>query len=106
MSEDELPAIPDLFGALASGIARRGRASARRRLGATRSRLERRQLEQDRQHFWVRLGKTAFQLAQDGEIDHPAIKKAVQRIQNLEQQLSEFPTTNTSCEVAKPDLAD
>ncbi|MFT6144545.1 MAG: hypothetical protein ACJAZO_003488 [Myxococcota bacterium] len=101
MSDDDLPAIPELFNAFAAGIVRRGRASVNKRLGATRSHLERRQLEQDRQHFWVRLGKTAYQLANDGDIDHPAIRKAVQRIKALEQQLSEMDATDASSEVAQ-----
>ena len=106
MSDDDLPAIPELFNALATGLARRGRASVRRRLGATRSHLEKRQLEQDRQHFWIRLGKTAYQLSNEGELDHPAIKKAVQRIQDLEQQLSEMSDIQTPSEVAQSDLSD
>ncbi len=106
MSDDDLPAIPELLNAFAAGVARRGRASVRKRLGATRSHLERRQLEQDRQHFWVRLGKTAYQLAKEGEIDHPAIGKAVQRIQDLEQQLSEMDAKDAPTVVAPADRSD
>ncbi len=106
MSDDDLPDIPELLNTFAAGIARRGRARVRKRLGATRAHLERRQLEQDRQHFWVRLGKTAYQLANDGEIDHPAIRKAVQRIKELEQQLSETAEIDAPTVVAPADRSN
>jgi hypothetical protein len=53
----------------------------------SRSQLELRQLQRDLDHFWVRLGKTAHRLVEAGEIDHPALRKAIQRIEELEAQI-------------------
>lgn len=90
MSDSPDDAIGTRLGDLARRVARRGRHSASRRLDQTRWALERRQLLQDQERFWVRLGKTAFRLAEDGEIGHPLIDKAVARIRELEQQIAEL----------------
>ena len=52
-----------------------------------KKRLEKRQMKKDLDHFWVRLGKTAHNLVEAGEIDHPALRKAMVRIAELESQL-------------------
>jgi hypothetical protein len=68
-------------------ILRRGRAELGRAARSGRSQLERRQLQKDLDHFWVRLGKTAFRLVEAGEIDHPSLTQAMARIEELEGQL-------------------
>jgi hypothetical protein len=68
-------------------LLRRGRAELGRAARTGRSQLERRQLQKDLDHFWVRLGKTAFRLVEAGEIDHPSLRQAMERIEELEAQL-------------------
>src|SRR5690349_1134420 len=79
MGDDERP----FESALASRMAR----AVRRIVERGRSGLERRQLHRDLDQFWVRLGKTAFRLVEAGEIDHPALRKAMDRIAELEGQI-------------------
>ncbi len=55
----------------------RGRTELDRAARSGRDRLELRQLNKDLDHFWVRLGKTARRLVEAGEIDHPALRKAI-----------------------------
>ena len=82
--------LADLMSLWVRSAADRGRSSVKRRLSATRTRLERRQLEQDRERFWIRLGKTAFRLAEDDAIHHPAIDKAVARIREIDREIAQF----------------
>lgn len=52
-----------------------------------RSRIRMVALQRDLDAFWTRLGKVAYRLAQSGEIDHPALEKAVSHIDEIEQEL-------------------
>ena len=38
--------------------------------------------------FWIRLGKTAYHLSEAGELDHPAITKASERIKEYQNTLA------------------
>jgi hypothetical protein len=65
-------------------------AGRERLLGAVdagRSQLRVRALQRDLDHFWIRLGKTAWRLVEAGEVHHPALDKAVERIRELEEEL-------------------
>jgi hypothetical protein len=65
-------------------------ASRVRLLGAVdagRSQFKVRALQRDLDHFWIRLGKTAWRLVESGEVHHPALDKAVERIRELEEEL-------------------
>ncbi|MEZ4237609.1 MAG: hypothetical protein R3F59_15970 [Myxococcota bacterium] len=77
----------DPLGDLVKRFLRRGRAELGRAARTGRAQLERRQLQKDLDHFWVRLGKTAFRLVEAGEIDHPSLRQAMQRIEELEAQI-------------------
>jgi hypothetical protein len=35
----------------------------------------------------MRLGKTSYHLAQAGEIDHPALRKAIARIDEIDERI-------------------
>jgi len=56
----------------------------------SRDLMEARQLRRDREAFWVRLGKTAYHLTKAGEVDHPALHKAIHRIDQVEERLREL----------------
>ena len=83
---------PPLRDALSQALRRvlfRGRQEIDRAATVSRSRLELRQLERDRTHFWTRLGKEAYHLVQAGEIEHPALRRAMNRIDELESRIRE-----------------
>lgn len=80
-------AIGDRVGRLFRRLLSRGRAEFGRAARSGRSQLEQRQLQKDRDHFWIRLGKTAARLVEGGELDHPALRKAMSRIDEIEARI-------------------
>lgn len=79
--------VADSLGGLVERLLLRGRRTLGRAARRGRLRLELRQLERDRDHFWMRLGKTAYHLVEAGEIDHPGLRKAIARIDELEARI-------------------
>ena len=77
----------DGVGRLLRRLLTRGRAEFGRAARSGRSQLELRQLQKDRDHFWVRMGKTAARLVEGGELDHPALRKAMSRIDEIEARI-------------------
>lgn len=55
-----------------------------------RSMLRIRALQKDRDALLVRLGKTAYYLQESGEIDHPAVAKAMTRIDLLDGEIQKL----------------
>ncbi|MEQ1570548.1 MAG: hypothetical protein ABMA64_33260 [Myxococcota bacterium] len=89
MSQDE-QGKGELTDRLARAVRRwmsRSRSGFGKAAQTGRSQLELRQLNKDLDHFWTRLGKTAFRLVEAGEIDHPALRKAMERIEELEAKI-------------------
>jgi hypothetical protein len=89
---DETPApstepLRDLLGDLIRRVVRRGQREVEKAAESGRTRLELRQLQSDLDHFYVRLGKTAWHLVEGGEIDHPDLRKAMTRIRELEVRI-------------------
>ncbi len=82
--------LRDVLNTLGRRLMERGRYELSRAASAGRSRLELRQLQRDRDHFWSRLGKEAYHLVQAGEIDHPALRRAMERIDDLEARIKEW----------------
>jgi hypothetical protein len=91
-SREEAPVEPlrDLLGQLVRRVLRRGQREVERAAESGRSRLEMRQLQADLDHFWVRLGKTAWHLVEGGELDHPDLRRAMTRIGELEARIDEL----------------
>jgi len=56
-------------------------------LSTQRSRAEQRSTQKELEHFWIRLGKTAYHIHKDGGLDHPAIIKAAERIDKLKEEM-------------------
>jgi hypothetical protein len=75
-----------------SDLISRGRRGIGRAADRNRLRLEVRQLQKDRDAFWTRLGKTAYHLVDAGEIDHPALRKAMARIADLDARIGALQT--------------
>ncbi|MCB9678397.1 MAG: hypothetical protein H6737_25060 [Alphaproteobacteria bacterium] len=81
--------LADALALLVKRALRRSRQELSRAADGQRRRLELRQKRRDLEHFWIRLGKTAHRLVEAGEIDHPALRKAMTRIAELEAELEE-----------------
>jgi len=87
--EPELvPIVGDLLRRAAKRLWRRGRVEVSRAATASKEALALRQKQADLDAFWRRLGKTAYHLVQDDEIDHPALRKAMERIDQLEEEIA------------------
>ncbi len=84
------PILGDLLGRAVKRLVARGRRELGRAARTGRERLELRQAQRDLELFWVRLGKTAVRLVEAGEIDHPALRKAMARIDELEARIDEL----------------
>ncbi|MEZ4323173.1 MAG: hypothetical protein R3F61_37260 [Myxococcota bacterium] len=80
----------DALALLVQRAFRRSKRELARAADSSRRRLELRQKKKDLEHFWIRLGKTAQRLVEAGEIDHPALRKAMTRIAELEAELEEW----------------
>lgn len=93
-SDRELePLLGDLLTNAVRRLVRRGRKEVERVADRSRHRLELRQRQKDLDHFWVRLGKTAWRLVEAGEIDHPSLRKAMARIEELERSIDDLKST-------------
>lgn len=84
------PVLSDLVLRMFRKVVDRSRTELGRAAKSGRSQLELRQLQKDLDHFWVRLGKTTARLVQGGEIDHPALRKALERIDEIEAKIDEL----------------
>lgn len=82
--------LGDMLGRMVRGVFDRGRNRLVQAATSGRTRLEIRQLQKDRDAFWIRLGKTAWRLSESGEIDHPAITKAMRRIDEIEDRIRDL----------------
>ena len=84
------PLFGDLLGRAVRRLVARGRKEVERVAEGSRHRLELRQRQKDLEHFWMRLGKTAARLVEAGEIDHPSLRKAMDRISELEGKIDDL----------------
>jgi hypothetical protein len=85
------PIVGELVQTAVRRLVARSRAEFGRAAHAGRQRLEIRQQRKDLDHFWKRLGKTAYHLVEAGEVDHPALRKAMGRIDDLDAALKALP---------------
>ncbi len=86
-ARDLQPILGDMLSHAMRRLLRRGRSELSRAAEASRAQLALRRQQADLAHFWVRLGKTAYHLVKAGEIDHPALRKAMRRIDELEGEI-------------------
>ena len=78
----------DWMTSLLKRIARGGANGIDQLVQTRRSQAEHRAAKRELNQFWVRLGKTAYHLSEAGELDHPAITKAAERIQEYQNTLA------------------
>lgn len=83
----ELDPIGDAVTDLVRRLVDRGRRRLSRVASTGREQLELMQLRKDLDHFWSRLGKSAYRLVEAGELDHPALVRAKARIDELEARI-------------------
>lgn len=91
MSEDRPQDDADLLGTAVrqawTRVLARSRTEVLRAADEGRNRIRSQLLQRDLDALRVRLGKTAFRLFEEGEIEHPAIAKAALRIREIEDEL-------------------
>ena len=88
--KNELDPLSQLMGGLLRRFVERGKRRLGRAAERGRTQLERAQVRRDLDHFWARLGKTAYNLVEAGEIDHPALTRAKARIDELEDRIRQL----------------
>jgi hypothetical protein len=79
----------EVVGDLLGRLFRRGRVEAEKAGRQARGRLTLRQLRADRDRMYQKLGKETLLLLEGGELAHPALARAVDRIRELEGRIHE-----------------
>lgn len=83
------PKSSDATRELLGRLFERGKVEASRAAKLGREMLLLRQLRIDRDRMYQKLGKEARHLLEGGELSHPGIARAVERIKEIEQRLEE-----------------
>lgn len=81
--------LGEMFADLLGKLWRRGRVEMEKAAKKGRERLTLRQLRADRDRMYQKLGKEARQLLEAGDIDHPGLRRGVERVRELEARLLE-----------------
>jgi hypothetical protein len=81
--------LAEVVGDLLGRLWRRGRVEVEKAAKRGRERLTLRQLRTDRDRMYQKLGKEARHLLEGGELDHPGIRRGVERIRELEERIAE-----------------
>lgn len=91
MSEERRSPGPtgDGMGDLVEKLLRRGRVEVEKAARKGRELLTLRQMRADRDRMYVKLGKEARNLLEGGEIDHPGLRRGIERIAELEARIRE-----------------
>jgi hypothetical protein len=90
LANAEATGIADAVGSAVRRLWSRGRQEVERAATLGRVRLELRQLARDRDQFWIRLGKTAYRLVESGDIEHPALTKAMKRLDEIDSRIGDL----------------
>lgn len=86
---EQAPQVSDALSSLVEALIHRGRDGIGRLASQGRVRIELRQLRRDRDEMFTKLGREARALLEGGEIDHPGLRRGVERIEALEAQIAE-----------------
>lgn len=82
-------ALVDAVGDAMGRLWKRGVEEAERAARGARERLNHRQLQADLERMYVKLGKETRHLVEAGEVDHPGLKRGVERVRELEARLAQ-----------------
>lgn len=77
------------MGVLLGALFDRGRRELERAASTTRVRLDLRQLRKDRDTMYLKLGREARSLIEAGEIEHPGIRRGVERIAEIDKKIAQ-----------------
>jgi polyhydroxyalkanoate synthesis regulator phasin len=83
-------ALRDAAVELLGKLFRRGRVEVERAAKRGRERLTLRQLRTDRDRMYQKLGKETRNLLEAGEVEHPGLRRGVERIVELERKLQDL----------------
>lgn len=83
------PALVETVGGIFGKMLKAGLGEAERAARKGRDRLALRQMRNDRDRMYTKLGKEARQLLEAGELEHPGLRRGVERIRELEARLQE-----------------
>lgn len=89
MADPKDEGVGELLGRLLDAGQREAARAARK----GREILELRQLRADRDRMYEKLGREAFHLLDGGEIDHPGIRRGVERIKDVEAKIAALVAT-------------
>jgi hypothetical protein len=102
---DPLTDATSIFGEALGGLLRvafaRGKVELERAASEGRHRLELHQLRKDRNAMYAKLGREVRALQEGGELQHPGVARAVERIRELDdkiQQAEARPNAHKSAE--------
>lgn len=82
--------VGDAVGDLLGKLLRRGRVEVEKATRWGRERLTLRQLRSDRDRMYQKLGKETRLLIEGGDLDHPGLRRGVERIKELEARILEI----------------
>jgi len=88
---------------LARVLLRKGRVEARKAASTGRLRLDLRQLLKDRDAMYTKLGRELRHLVEGGELDHPGLKRGVERIGELDRRIDDLKRELALAGEAEPD---
>lgn len=80
--------LAESLGGLVGVLARHGRDQIERAAGTARVRLDLRQLRQDREVMYQKLGQELRALLESGEIQHEGLARRLARIRELDQKIT------------------
>jgi hypothetical protein len=83
-------ALGEALGNVMRLMLERGQSRVERAAADGRTRLELRQLRRDRDAMYRKLGREVRLLLEAGEIDHPGIRRGVERITLLDEKLADM----------------
>lgn len=82
------PPISDALASVVRMVFERGQSRAGALAADGRGRLELRQLRKDRDVMYQKLGREVRRLLEAGEIDHPGVRRGVERIEGIESRIA------------------
>lgn len=82
-------ALVDALGQVLRRAVRRGRQEVGRAAAQGRVRMELRQLRQDRQRMFEKLGREVVLLVDAGELTHPGMIRGAERIRQVDAQIAQ-----------------
>ena len=80
--------LTEVLGGLVGVLLKRGRAEMGKRAATGRVRLDLRMLRRDRDQMYQKLGREARALVEACEVEHPGLRRGVERIEELETRMA------------------